>query len=98
MKTRREFSVALRREVGEELGITDFEPIFVVRYKFISLQEAELVHVHYTIYNGTINPDPIEISEGKFWKISEIEEQIGKNVFTPNFEQEYITIIRNLKI
>ena len=93
-----EFSVALRREVGEELGITDFEPIFVVRYKFISLQEAELVHVHYTIYNGTINPDPIEISEGKFWKISEIEEQISKNVFTPNFEQEFVTIIRKLNI
>jgi isopentenyldiphosphate isomerase len=93
-----EISEALHREVIEELGITDFEPIFIVRYKFVSHQEAELVHVHYTIYNGVINPDPSEISEGKFWKIVEIEEQLGKNVFTPNFEKEFVTVIRELKI
>jgi len=87
---------ALFREVREELGIVDFEPQFITRYKFVSKQEAELVHVHTTVYNGEISPDPGEISEGKFWKIDDITEQIGKEVFTPNFEQEFINIIQKL--
>jgi len=89
---------ALRREVGEELGIVDFNPIFILRYKFVSDKEAELVNSYYTVYNGEIKPDPIEISEGKFWKIHEIEAQIGNGVFTPNFEQEYLKIVRGLHI
>jgi isopentenyldiphosphate isomerase len=79
---------ALRREVREELGITCFEPVFIFKYPFRSNREYELVHTYYTTYNGKIIPDPIEISEGRFWKKSEIEENIGKDVFTPNFEQE----------
>lgn len=88
-----EITHALRREVAEELGITAFEPVFILRYKFVSDKEAELVHSHYTIYDGDIQPDPVEISEGKFWKISEIEAQLGKDVFTPNFEQEWTKIV-----
>src|SRR5665647_50746 len=92
-----EITYALKREVREELGITDFEPIFIMRYKFVSNQEAELVHSHYCIYDGEINPDPEEISEGRFWKITDVEAQLGKNVFTPNFEQEFLKIIDDLK-
>jgi len=83
---------ALKREVKEELGIINFVPKFINRYKFISTQEAELVHSFYTIYDGVIKPDPVEISEGKFWKIKEIENQLGKEIFTPNFEQEWESI------
>lgn len=83
---------ALKREVKEELGIIHFAPKFINRYKFISTQEAELVHSFYTIYDGVIKPDPVEISEGKFWKIKEIENQLGKEIFTPNFEQEWESI------
>ena len=91
-----EIADALKREVREELGITDFEPIFVTRYKFVSNREAEWVHCHYCIYSGIIIPDPVEISEGRFWKISEIEAGIGKEVFTPNFENEYLQTIKNI--
>jgi isopentenyldiphosphate isomerase len=84
-----EIEHALRREVCEELGIENFEPVFMLRYKFVSTQEAELVHSYYCIYDGKITPDPVEISEGKFWKKAEIEQNIGKNIFTPNFENEY---------
>lgn len=89
-----ETELALKREVWEELGIIDFEPKFIKRYKFVSLQEAELVHSYYCIYDGLIKPDPIEISEGKFWNTKDIDAQLGKNVFTPNFEQEWTTIVR----
>ncbi len=84
-----EIEQALRREVREELGIENFEPVFMLRYKFVSTQEAELVHSYYCIYDGKITPDPVEISEGKFWTKAEIEQNIGKNIFTPNFENEF---------
>ena len=87
---------ALFREVREELGIIEFEPQFITRYKFVSKQETELVHVHTTVYDGEISPDPREISEGKFWKMDDITDQIGKEIFTPNFEQEFINIIRKI--
>jgi len=89
--------VALLREVREELGMTDFKPIFLQRYKFVSDREAELVHSYYTIYDGDVQPDPVEISEGRFWKIADIENNLGKNVFTPNFESEYVRVIKGLK-
>jgi len=89
---------ALRREVREELGMTEFAPTFVKRYKFVSDREAELVHSYYTVYDGAIVVDPVEISEGKFWKITDIENQLGKEVFTPNFENEFNTVIRDLTI
>ena len=93
-----EIENALRREVMEELGITEFEPIFIQRYKFQSSQEAELVHSYYTIYDGAITPDPIEISEGQFWEKAEIEKMIESGVFTQNFKEEYSLIIRHLKV
>jgi len=93
-----EITDSLRREVKEELGITDFEPIFLQRYKFVSDKEAELVHSYYTIYDGNIQADPVEISEGKFWTLKDIEDQLGENIFTPNFENEFKITIRGLKV
>lgn len=93
-----EIKSALMREAREELGIKDFEPIFIIRYKFVSDKEAELIHSHYTVYDLEIIPDPIEISEGQFWQISDIEAQLGKNIFTPNFEQEFPKVMAILKV
>ncbi len=93
-----EVMAALKREVCEELGITDFEPTYIKSYKFVSSQEAEFVNSYYTVYNGIISPDPEEISEGKFWTITEIDSALGKDIFTANFEQEYVKLIRHLKV
>ena len=89
--------VAMRREVREELGIINFNPSFFKRYKFVSDREAELIHSYYTVYDGPVTVDLTEISEGKFWNIADVEAQIGNDVFTPNFENEFIMIVRNLK-
>ncbi len=86
---------ALQREVCEELGITSFVPVFIHRYKFISDVEAELVHSYYTIYDGVIKPDPDEIAEGKFWALTDIENNLGKSLFTPNFEYEFSLLTKN---
>lgn len=86
-------SDALQREVSEELGISDSEPIFAFKYTFRSAIEYELVHTYYTVYSGIITPCPDEISEGKFWKLNEIEDVLGNNILTPNFEREYQRLI-----
>ena len=77
------------REVREELGITDFNPVFLMRYVFESKVEKELVNTYRTIYEGPFSPDPEEIEEGRFWSAEEIKAHLGKGVFTPNFESEY---------
>ena len=83
---------ALMREVKEELGISDFKPHFITRYTFKSMKEKELVNVFTTTYNGELSPSE-ELDGGKFWSTEEISESIGKGVLTPNFENEFKTII-----
>ena len=80
---------ALRREVREELGITDFTPEFVAKYVFESSRERELVYVHRCIYDKPIQPSASELDGGRFWTIQEIREAIGNNLLTPNFESEF---------
>ena len=86
--------MALRREVREELGITDFTPETVKTYVFESERERELVFVHKTVYNGTITPSD-ELDGGRFWSLEEIRHNLGLGVFTPNFENEYALILPN---
>ena len=80
---------ALRREVREELGITDFTPEFVAKYVFDSRRERELVYVNRTVYDGPVSPSADELDGGRFWTLEEIENAMGKNVLTPNFESEF---------
>lgn len=79
--------IALRRETQEELGITDFMPEKLTSYIFESARERELVFVHKTVYDGEIYPSD-ELNGGRFWSLEEIKENLGKEVFTPNFEGE----------
>jgi isopentenyldiphosphate isomerase/intracellular septation protein A len=80
---------ALGREAEEELGISfvKFQPVF--RYVNRNDIESELVHAFLLQEEGPFFPDPKEISEARFWKITEIEFNLGKNIFTPNFEHEF---------
>ena len=81
-------SEALRREVSEELGITDFEPVAVRKYLFESDREREYVYLYKTVCDEEPAPGD-ELEGGRFWSIEEIDENLGKGVFTPNFELEY---------
>lgn len=83
---------ALRREVREELGITDFVPGAVAVYPFRSEREYELVHVFRTVYDGEVRPSG-ELDGGRFWSPDEIRENLGQGVFTPNFEGEAGSIL-----
>lgn len=84
---------ALHREVREELGITSFEPIHNFTYSFMSHIEREMVYSYRTVYEGEIKIDPEEIDEGKYWTIEEVVSNIGKGVFTPNFEDEFVKLL-----
>ena len=79
--------VALRREVREEVGVTDFEPQHVLTYLFESERERELVYVYKTVYDGPVVPSG-ELDGGRFWTLREIAEGVGGGIFTPNFEGE----------
>lgn len=80
---------ALQREVREELGITDFTPVFVGKYVFESQRERELVYVNRTTYDGPIRPSAEELDGGRFWTMAELREAMGHHILTPNFESEF---------
>ena len=86
---------ALQREVKEEIGITDYTPERLKHYVFESDKEKELVFVFRTVYDKPINPDKEELADGRFWSRQEIRNNIGKGIFTPNFENEYLKVIAN---
>lgn len=86
---------ALHREVKEEIGITDYTPERLKHYVFESDKEKELVFVFRTVYDKPTNPDKEELADGRFWSRQEIRDNIGKGIFTPNFENEYLKVIAN---
>ncbi len=82
---------ALKREVKEELGITKFTPTQLTHYIFESEREKELVFCFRAEYDATITPSE-EVSEGRFWSLTEIKENMEKGIFTPNFEKEFVRL------
>lgn len=85
--------LALLREVREELGVTDYTPEYITHYVFDSKRERELVWVFATTYDGPVKPSEEELDGGRFWTAGEIGEAMGKGILTPNFENEYRTVL-----
>ena len=80
---------ALVRESGEELGFFDFNPTFLENYIWRSPNESEMVFVFATVTDRNIDPDNDEVDEGRWWTRHEVKEAMGKDILTPQFEQEY---------
>jgi len=80
---------ALHREANEELGLYDFNPIFLESYVFESRLEKELVNVFAAVGNFDLHPCNEEVPEGRYWSMTEIDKVYGKRVLTPNFELEF---------
>jgi isopentenyldiphosphate isomerase len=81
---------ALFREAYEELGIKDFVPEFIRSYIHESEIEKEMVYSYKTVYDSSFRWSREEIDEIRFWSVEEIEKNIGKGIFTPNFEEEFL--------
>ena len=88
---------ALLREAEEELGLSlpKYEPLF--RYVHSNDYESELVFSFLIQDDGPFYPNPEEISEVRFWNLDEINRQLGKGIFTPNFEQEFQLLLQVLQ-
>lgn len=88
---------ALRREAEEELGVDHLNVEFLLRYVWRTEWESELVYVFRSIAEGPFRHPAEEIAEGRFWRRSEIEKNIPRQLFTPNFLFEY-GMLRQMKI
>lgn len=86
---------ALQREVREELGLEGLEFRHIRSYVFESPVEREYVNV-FTAVSETKPLPSDELDGGRFWTITEIESSLGTGMFTPNFESEYVTVVRHL--
>ena len=83
---------ALFRESSEELGLREFNPVYIESYVFESEIEKELVNVYAAVGSFSLSPDMDEVDDGRWWAMKDIEENLGKSLMTPNFEQEFTRI------
>ena len=83
---------ALCRESSEELSLRDFNPIYLETYLFESEIEKEMVNIFAAVGTYELHPDEDEVDEGRWWPIEEIDSNLGKGIFTPNFESEFSMI------
>lgn len=93
---------ALERESGEEIGFpaNGLRRVRLLKkYVFESAVERELVYCHLATapenFVPTIN-EPHDIDELRYWSVADIELNIGRGIFTPNFEKEYAKILREV--
>jgi isopentenyldiphosphate isomerase len=84
-----EFVDGLFRESREELSLTEFNPCFMYSYIMSNEYESEMIGTFICVTEQPLIPNPDEISEGRYWTEPEIEGSMGRNLFTPNFEEEY---------
>lgn len=90
-----EVETALLREAREELGLEvsadDSRLRFLRRYVFESDRERELVNAYSLVSDREPAPTD-ELDGGRFWTRDEILFSMGRGVFTPNFEREYMML------
>ena len=76
-----------------KLGLEVFDYQFRKKYIWESERERELV---YSFTGSSTNIPEInrdEIEDGMFWTLEDINLNLGKGIFTPNFENEFRMII-----
>ena len=87
---------AVYREAYEELRLMEFNPIHIETYQFESSVEKEMVSIFAAVGSYELTPDLDEVDEGRWWPVEEIDANIGKGIFTPNFESEFQMIRKQL--
>lgn len=89
--------LALKKEAFEEIGLVDFSAKMIKTYKWESEVEAELVYMFVThdFKNFKVHSD--EVEEARFWTKNQVEKNLGKDVFSPNFEIEF-ELLKEMKV
>lgn len=88
---------ALERETYEELGLKNIKFNFVTKYFWKTEKENEMVFVYFTEHEKFSFKQNAEVDEVRFWTFEEIRKNTNKNVFTPNFEIEFVNILSKMK-
>jgi isopentenyldiphosphate isomerase/intracellular septation protein A len=88
---------AVKKEAFEEIGMVGFSAKMQKIYMWETDIETELVYLFtsFDFKNFKVHSD--EVDEVRFWTKNQIENQLGKNVFTPNFEHEF-SLLKEMKI
>lgn len=93
-----ELEAALLRELREELGVNALaleasgaKPAPLFRYRAEG-RESELVFGYGLRYTGDFAPDRVEVETGRWWRPEEIEASLGKELFTPALEREWLAL------
>ena len=81
------------REMQEELGISACNPEFLYTYIHSNPYETELVYTHSCTYEVEIKFNKDEVDEVRAWSINEIMQNIGRGIFSDNFEHEIRTYL-----
>jgi isopentenyl-diphosphate delta-isomerase type 1 len=84
-------AAAAQRELTEELGVPMADLTFLYCYTFSNDRESELVCTYQCEHEGPFAFNIAEIDEVRFWDIGDIEETLGKAVFSEHFEKEFST-------
>jgi len=79
----------LEKEVKEEIGVTKADYQFIKKYVWESDVERELVYLFFAKTNQKIIINKNELDDGRFWSFNDIKKNVGKGIFTPNFEEEF---------
>jgi isopentenyldiphosphate isomerase len=85
---------AVKREMGEELGIKSCGHEFLYSYIHSNSYETELVYTYSCIYDGKIVVQQDEIDEVRAWRLEDIRQKIGAGFFSDNFEHEIQTYLK----
>ena len=80
---------ALKKEAWEEIGLSDFSATLQQVYKWESEIETELVYLFTTHDFKNVGIQSDEVDELRFWTRKQLEHNLQKNIFTPNFEHEF---------
>lgn len=85
---------AVLREAKEELSVELPDVRFIEKYVIETELERELSYCFSVVYDGEIAINEEELSDGRFWTLSEISLSLQKGIFTENFESDFIRFLR----
>ncbi|PLX83360.1 MAG: NUDIX hydrolase [Desulfuromonas sp.] len=85
-----DYLAAACREMAEELGVKGVALTRLYPSRIRNGFESENVVTFLARYDGRVEFARDEIDEVRFWSAEEIEEGLGGEIFTPNFEEEWV--------
>ena len=83
------YQAAAYREMEEELGLQGVPLTYLYRSFIRNQVESENVRTFLAITDHEVDHDRREISEVRYWTHDQIDQALGQEIFTPNFEEEW---------